>query len=291
MLSNIMLMIAKLIAGIWGHSSAMIADALNSLSDIITDLTMLFFVKISCKPSDKRHRYGHGKYETLASACIAIAMIVLGASLLSEAIGTILEVIKGETRIVPPKSVTLVVALLTIGLKWVLFIFTRKKGHELNSSSLKAKAFDHRNDVLTSLAVLIGVAAALFLDEKWAILEPIAAGVVSLIIAYTGAMLLIPAIEELLEKSLPEEEENKIRQILEQEAEILSYHKLHTRTIGARYAVEVDIRVHGYTTVQKAHDITQKIEDEIRDQFGEHTHVIIHVEPQEEKDRDETPIA
>lgn len=289
MFSNIGLMVAKFVVGILGQSSAMVADALNSLSDIVTDLTMLYFVRLSCKPSDKGHRYGHGKYETLASACIAIAMVVLGGSLLAEAISTISGVIQGEKTVPTPDSSTLIVAFLTIVIKWILFLFTSQKGKLLHSSSLRAKAFDHRNDVLISLAVLIGVAAALFLGNQWAILEPIAAGVVSVIIIYTGANLLIPSIEELLEKSLPDEEEHKIRQTLQNEPSIISYHKLHTRTIGSRYAIEVDIRVEGKTSVQEAHQLTQKVEDKLREIFGSNTHVIIHVEPAEEEDRDADP--
>lgn len=285
--ANTLLMLAKFVAGIWGHSSALIADAANSLSDLITDITMLFFVRLSCKPSDKRHRYGHGKYETLASACVAIAMIVLGASFLADAAGTVNEVCHGTKTIPIPRTFALWVALSTIVTKFFLFVYTRKKGITYKSSSLNAKAFDHRNDVLTSLAAVIGIVAAMLPDVRWAILEPIAAGIVSIIIIYTGVMLLIPALEELMEKSLPEKEEQKIHEILAHQPSVLSYHKLHTRSIGSRYAIEVDIRVHEFTTVREAHNTTKQIEDLLRKCFGAQTHVIIHVEPEEEKDRDE----
>lgn len=285
--ANMLLMTLKFVVGILGNSSALIADAVNSLSDLVSDLALFVLVPLSCRPSDKRHRYGHGKYETLASATIAIAMIVLGASLLVESISTINEVIRHQRTITPPHFSALIIALLTIVIKLVLFFYTKKKSSNLSSSSLRAKAFDHRNDVFTSLAVFIGVGAALLFDEQWAVLEPIAAGIVSLIIVYTGAMLLIPAMEELLEKSIPEDQEQEIYAILDAMPELLSYHKLHTRRIGSKYAVEVDVRVEGKTTVQAAHNITKEIEDRLRLRFGEHTHIIIHVEPHEEPDRDE----
>ncbi|MBB6275842.1 cation diffusion facilitator family transporter [Porphyromonas circumdentaria] len=287
LLSNTLLTILKFVAGILGNSSALIADAANSLSDLITDIVLIVLVPLSCRPSNKRHKYGHGKYETLASAIIGMAMIVLGISLLVDAINTVKDVIHHQQVITLPHSIALVIALFSIAFKLSLFIYTKKKSDQLSSSSLRAKAFDHRNDVFTSLAVLIGVAAAMLFDDQWAILEPIAAGFVSLIISYTGVTVLVPALEELLEKSIPEYEEKNICAILDEEPAILSYHKLYTRRIGTRYAIEVDIRVKGSMSVRAAHDVTQELEDRLRLCFGPQTHIIIHVEPQEEKDRDE----
>lgn len=286
-LSNILLTVLKLVAGIVGNSSALIADAANSLSDLITDIVLFVLVPLSCRPSDKCHKYGHGKYETLASAIIAFGMIVLGAILLAESVNVVSDVIYHQREITPPRTIALLVAFFTLIFKLTLFFYTHKRSEQLSSSSLRAKAFDHRNDVFTSLAVLIGVGAAILLDARWAILEPIAAGVVSLIIIYTGGMLLVPALEELLEKSIPEHQEKNICAILDEEPAILSYHKLYTRRIGTRYAIEVDIRVKGSMSVRAAHDVTKEIEDRLRLCFGPQTHIIVHVEPQEEKDRDE----
>ncbi|KGN74209.1 cation diffusion facilitator family transporter [Porphyromonas macacae] len=283
---NILLMGLKFVAGIWGHSSAMIADAANSLSDIITDITMLIFIRISSKPSDEKHRYGHGKYETLSSALIAGAMIVLGASLLANSAETIIGVFYREETILHPEKFALIIAIISILSKFIVFRYTKKESRVLKSSGLRAKAYDHGNDVFTSLAVLIGICAAMFLDNRWAILEPVAAALVSIIIIYTGIKLLIPAFEELLEKSLPREVEDQIHALLLEEKKILNYHRLRTRSIGSRYAIEVDIRVHGYISVCEAHDITKQIEDRLREKFGEQTHIIIHVEPEEEVDRD-----
>ncbi len=284
---NILLMIIKFIAGIVGHSSAMIADAANSLSDFITDFTMLLFVRISCKPSDEHHRYGHGKYETLASALIAIAMMILGISLLVGSVDKVLDAVIRHIPIITPEPIALITAIVTIVFKTMLFFYTKRQSIRLKSSSLRAKAFDHRNDVFISAAVLIGISAAMFLGKGWVVLEPIAAAIVSIIIIYTGTSLLMPAVGELLEKSLPKEVQESIHTVLQEEPRILSYHKIHTRSIGSRYAIEADIRVKGSMSVLEAHRITQQIEDRLRNEFGEQTHVIIHVEPEEETDRDQ----
>lgn len=283
---NALLLVLKFVAGIWGHSSAMVADAINSLSDFITDIGMLIFVRISSKPSDDMHKYGHGKYETLSSAVISGVMIFLGISIFVKSILKITDLLLHDAVIMPPNRFALVIAVLSILFKFLIFRYTKKWGKALGSTSLNAKAYDHRNDVFVSSAVLIGIMGAIFLGHKWVVLEPIAALVVSLIIIYTGIQLFIPAIQELLEISLPKSVQAQIIQVLHEEPEILSFHKLHTRSIGYRYAIEVDIRVKGETTVLYAHDLTKRIEDKLMLLFGEHTHIIIHVEPAEEEDRD-----
>lgn len=276
---NAVLMVLKFIAGIIGHSSAMIADAINSLSDFITDIITLIFVKLSSKPCDENHKYGHGKYETLASAIIAIAMIIIGTMMFMESAATVKEVIMNNKQLVRPAPIAMVVAIISIVSKEFLFQYTNKKGKKLNSSSLRAKAWDHRSDTLTSFAALIGISFAMFMGEKGMVMEPIAAAVVSILIIRIGVLLVLPAFKELLEESLPQDIQDEISSIILNTPDIQGINNLNTRSIGSKYAIEADILIDENATVKVAHDITKMVEDNLRDKYGEDTHVVIHVEP------------
>ncbi|WP_329903166.1 cation diffusion facilitator family transporter [Porphyromonas pogonae] len=276
---NAVLMVLKFIAGIIGHSSAMIADAINSLSDFITDIITLIFVKLSSKPCDENHKYGHGKYETLASAIIAIAMIIIGTMMFMENAATVKEVIMNNKQLVRPAPIAMVVAIISIVSKEFLFQYTNKKGKKLNSSSLRAKAWDHRSDTLTSFAALIGISFAMFMGEKGMVMEPIAAAVVSILIIRIGVLLVLPAFKELLEESLPQDIQDEISSIILNTPDIQGINNLNTRSIGSKYAIEADILIDENATVKVAHDITKMVEDNLRDKYGEDTHVVIHVEP------------
>lgn len=279
---NLFLSAGKLIAGIVGNSGAMIADAVHSISDFITDVIVLVFVKISAKPKDECHDYGHGKYETLATVIIGILLGIVGISIFVTNIGKIISVINGE-EIIRPERVALIAAAASIVVKELLFRYTRVVGENVNSSIVIANAWHHRSDALSSIGTLIGIGGAYFLGDKWVILDPIAALIVSVLICKVAYDLTIPGIEELLERSLPKEIEDEIVDIVCKDALISQPHNLKTRKIGSNIAIEIHVRIPADTTIAVAHEKTDIIERDLREKYGEKTQVIIHVEPLREE--------
>ena len=279
--ANFFLSIGKFVAGIIGNSGAMIADAVHSISDFVTDIIVLFFVKISSKPKDECHDYGHGKYETLATVIIGLLLAVVGIEIFISSIKTIVAYIRGE-QIAQPELIALLAAAISIWVKEALFQYTKFVGKSVNSSVVVANAWHHRSDALSSIGTLIGIGGAYFLGEKWAVLDPIAAIFVSILICKVAYDLFIPGIQELLERSLPKETEDEILKIVCQDPLISNPHNLKTRKIGANIAIEIHVRIPAETTVAVAHDKTDEIERNLRNVYGEKTQVIIHVEPRKE---------
>ena len=276
---NFMLLIFKFVAGIVGHSSAMIADAVHSLSDFATDIIIIAFVRISEKPQDENHDYGHGKYETFATAIIGTVLLSVGIGILIDSTRNIIAFYNGE-RIEAPGMLALAAALISILSKEAIYRYTMVKGKRLNSKAVMANAWHHRSDALSSVGTLVGIGGSIFLGKSWRVLDPLAALVVSLFIIKVSVRLINPCIDELLEKSLPKEIEDKILDIIMSFSEVRSPHHLRTRYIGNRIAIEVHIRMNGDMTLKEAHDITKKIEASLKEEFGENTHIGIHMEPQ-----------
>ena len=278
MFVNILLFAFKLVAGIVGRSGAMIADAVHSASDFATDIVVLAFVRISSKPRDDDHHWGHGKYETLASLIIGVALFAVGANILMDSALQIKSVVNGE--ILPrPGVVAIVAAAVSIIVKELLYQYTAHKGKALESPSVVANAWHHRSDALSSIGALLGIGAAYFLGEKWRIADPIAAIVVAALIIKVAIDLCRTALAELLEKSLPRALEEEILSIISATPNVHKPHNLRTRRIGSNIAIEVHIRVDGAMTVQDSHEISRQIEHSLRARFGESTAVAIHIEP------------
>ena len=275
---NFLLLTFKFIAGILGHSSALVADAVHSLSDFVTDIIVIVFVKISSKPEDDDHRYGHGKYETLATALIGIALFAVGVGLLVGGATKVTDVIKGAV-LPAPSIIALIAAGVSIVSKEILYRYTVRIGKNLNSQAVVANAWHHRSDAFSSIGTLIGIGGAIFLGEKWRILDPIAAIVVSAFIIKVAVDLVKPAIDELLERSLPAETEKRILDIICSFQEVSSPHHLRTRRIGNHIAIEVHLRMEGMTTLENAHTVATKVENSLKDEFGPDTHIGIHMEP------------
>lgn len=191
---NFLLLIFKFVAGFLGHSSALVADAVHSLSDFVTDIIVIVFVKISGKPEDEDHKYGHGKYETLATALIGLALFAVGVGLLAGGVTKVVEVIKGA--ILPaPSIVALIAAAVSIVSKEILYRYTVRVGKNLNSQAVIANAWHHRSDAFSSVGTLVGIGGAIFLGEKWRVLDPIAAIVVSAFILKVAIDLIKPCVE------------------------------------------------------------------------------------------------
>lgn len=275
---NIVLLVFKFMAGILGGSAAMIADAVHSLSDFMTDIVVLLFVKISSKPEDKDHDYGHGKYETLATSMIGVALLCVGLYIFYSGAYRTWAAFKGAP-IEQPGIVALWAALFSIVMKEWTYRFTAKVGKEVQSQAVVANAWHHRSDALSSIGTAVGIGGAIFLGEDWAVLDPIAAVVVSIFIIRTAAMLVSGSLDELLEKSLPDDEERQIEQIVHSEPEVSGMHNLCTRRIGNRIAIEMHLRMPGEISLNESHAHATNIERKLRSHFGERTHINIHVEP------------
>ena len=277
-LVNFILLVFKFVAGVVGRSSAMIADAVHSLSDFVTDVIVVVFVRISGKPQDKGHDYGHGKFETLATAIIGVALFVVGVGLLVNATKSIVGVIRGEV-LEAPGVLALVAAAVSVVFKELLYQYTVLEGKRHNSKVVIANAWHHRSDAFSSVGTLVGISGAMFLGEKWRVLDPVAAFIVSVFIIKVSIELTKSSIDDLMEKSLPEEVEQRIEEIILSHPEVNSPHHLRTRQIGNNVAIEVHIRMNGELTLREAHDVTRLIEQSLRQEFGEDTHIGIHMEP------------
>ena len=241
---NFLLLVFKFFAGIAGHSAAMLADAVHSLSDFITDIVVIVFVRIAGKPEDKGHDYGHGKYETLATAIIGLLLLCVGFGIFWNGASSIYTFLQGG-QLESPGVVALVAALVSIVSKEILYQYTVIQGKKLNSQAVVANAWHHRSDALSSIGTAIGIGGAILLGDHWRVLDPIAAVVVSFFIMKVSVQLLIPCVDELLEKSLPDDVEKEIEQTVLSFPGVSQPHHLRTRRIGSYYAIEIHVRMDG----------------------------------------------
>lgn len=275
---NLVLSAAKLVAGIVGRSAAMTADAVHSFSDLATDVVVIAFARISSKPKDENHDYGHGKYETLATVLISLALAVVGAGILFSGIRSIRVVLDGGT-LPRPGAIALVAAVISIVVKEILYRYTVRVGRRIDSPSVVANAWHHRSDALSSLGTLVGIGCAYFLGERWRIADPIAALVVAVFIFKIAFDLIRSGLDELMERSLPAETEEEILRIVTANPAVREPHNLRTRRIGASIAIEVHVRMDGDMTVRQSHALTEDIEQRLRERFGVGTMIAVHVEP------------
>ena len=278
-LANVTLLIFKFVAGIISNSAAMIADAVHSLSDFITDVVVIVFVKISSKPQDKSHDYGHGKFETLATLIIGIALLFIGLMILYNGASATYRCIWLGEELHRPGMIAFWAAIFSIILKEAVYQYTVFKGRNLNSQAVIANAWHHRSDAFSSIGTAVGIGGAIFLGDKWVVLDPIAAIVVSVFIINVSLKIIIKSINELLEKSLPDEIENEIIKVAESFDMVKDVHDLRTRRIGNNIAIEMHLLMDGNLSLQCTHNTTELIEAELRKKYGEHTHIAIHVEP------------
>ncbi len=277
---NFVLTVFKILAGIVGRSGAILADGVHSLSDFLTDLVVLLGFKLTERPEDECHNYGHGKYETLATIVISIFLAIVGLEILKSGIENIIAVSRGNL-LPQPKMIALIAAAVSIVTKELLYRYTIKVGKKIKSSAVIANAWHHRSDSLSSLGALLGVGGAIVGGNRWIILDPIASVIVSLFIFRVAYQVLKPAVNELMEASLQKEEKERIINILESFKDVKSYHKLRTRRIGAKAAIELHLLVDGQLNVRAAHDIATEIELNLKKELGESCIVTIHIEPEE----------
>jgi len=256
----------------------MIADAVHSLSDFVTDIIVIVFVKVSAKPEDDDHKYGHGKYETLATQIIGLALAGVGVMIFWNGVTKIWAFAHGE-QLSQPGLVALIASVLSVVLKEGVFRVTKKVADEVDSSALEANAWHHRSDALSSIGTTVGIGGAILLGSKWAVLDPIAAVIVSVFIVITAFKLISEASQELLEKSLPFETEERIKDIVYQDPEVCDIHHFRTRRIGNRLALEMHLRLPGDMPLSEAHERVSSIERQLKEEFGNSTLIMIHLEP------------
>ena len=277
-IGNLVLLSFKFVAGIVAGSSAMVADAVHSLSDFLTDLIVLVFVRIGAKPQDDSHDYGHGKFETLATLFVALALVGAAIGIIVNGSLKIARWLQGET-LEAPGMLALWAALLSILVKEILFRITIAKGKALESPAVIANAWHHRSDALSSIGAAIGIGGAILLGQRWAVLDPLASIVVGGMLVKVAWDLLKVSTGELTDSSLSAETEREIEDIFRSFPQVSEPHNLRTRRIGNRIAIESHVRLDGGMTLDEAHDIVSAIEDRIRERFGHGTIVTIHMEP------------
>ena len=275
---NITLTIAKLLAGVFGRSAAMVADGVHSLSDLLTDAIVLIFTHISSKGKDRDHSFGHGKFETMATLIISVILIVVGAKLMEGGIRSIIDAANGKD-LPKPGYIALIAAFVSIVLKELLYQWTAKIGKSTNSPAVTANAWHHRSDALSSVGSLIGIGGAIILGQKWTILDPVASCGISIAIIVVAVKMAIPSLNELLEASLPEAIENEIIATASSVKGVKDIHNLKTRRNGISAIIDAHIVVDPTISVTEAHDIATEIEDALSRKFGNETQVSIHIEP------------
>ncbi len=276
--ANLLLSLGKITAGIVGKSSAMLADGVHSLSDFITDVIVIIFLRLSGKQSDDEHTYGHGKYETFATLLISIALLIVALILFWESAHKIWRSIQGD--IIPkPHLIALWAALISIVVKEALFRYTKRVGERIDSPAVIANGWHHRSDAYSSIGTTIGIAGAILLGEKWRVLDPIAGLIVSIFIAKVAWDLGKPSIDELLEHALPTEMCEKIGKAIIANKDVISFHKLKTRKIGNDIALDVHIQLDKNHSFVEAHNITTQVEQAIKQELGKNAYISIHTEP------------
>jgi len=280
---NLVLTAFKFTAGAVGHSPAMIADAVHSVSDFATDIVVLAGLRFSGRPVDKSHDYGHGKLETLAATIIGAVLLLVGAGVFWAGATRIWACIGGQTP-EAPGVIALIAAFVSILVKEGLYRYTVSAGKRINSRAVIANAWHHRSDALSSVGTMFGIGGAIFLGEKWRVLDPVAAVIVSVFIVKAAFEILSGCLGELIESSLDDRVESEILGLAMSVPGVTDPHNLRTRRIGRDIAVDLHIRVDGGMQVREAHTLSSTIEELIRRRFGKSSFVSIHVEPEKEED-------
>lgn len=278
---NIILTVFKIIAGVLGRSTAMIADGIHSLSDLLSDIVVIVFVKISTKGRDKDHDYGHGKFETFATLIISLMLMVVAANLMSGGISKIRLILDGG-EVSSPGMIALWAAVASIVLKEILYRYTIIQGRALNSPMMIANAWHHRSDAFSSVGSLLGIAGAIFLGDKFVILDPITGCVISIFILVMAVKMSVPAIKELLDVSLPDDVEEKIEATAKSVKGVVDLHELKTRREGPGIIMEGHLVLDSEISLKEAHDISKKVEAALRKEFGSETQISLHLEPEDD---------
>lgn len=276
---NAALGVAKIIGGITGRSAALIADGVHSFSDFVSDIIVIVMVGISHKRPDRDHQYGHGRYEALATLLLAIILIFVAAGIAYDGVTRIIQVINGA--VLPrPGGIALIIIVISIVSKEWLYHYTRRAGERIHSDAVVANAWHHRSDAFSSIATLIGVTGAMFMGDKWRVLDPIAAIIVGIFILVVGIRMASPALGEMLGAALPPDQLKILGKALDDTPGVLAWHRMRTFKSGNDAYVEVHIKVDPDINVRQAHGIASLAERNMsRSLEGLETHLTTHIEP------------
>ena len=275
---NLLLTVFKIVAGVLGRSAAMIADGVHSLSDLQSDIVVLIITHISSKGKDRDHSFGHGKFETLATLIVSTILVAVGANLMAIGVSSIIGVFNGEV-IPKPGYIALIAAAISIIAKEILYHATVKIGREQSSNVVIANAWHHRSDAFSSIGSLVSICGAIFLGDRWTILDPLASCIISVVIVVVAVRMAIPSLAELLETSLPEEIEQDIKTIAMSINGVDDIHELKTRRNGISFIIDAHIAVNPNLSIVEAHDIATNVEEALLAKYGRETQINIHVEP------------
>ena len=272
---NIFLALLKGIAGIFGNSYALIADAIESTTDVFSSLMVLLGLRYIARPADHRYPYGHGRLEPLFTFVVVGFLILAAATIAYESVQHI------QTPHKTPAPFTLLVLLIVIAIKELSYRHVKKKSTELNSTVLSADAWHHRSDALTSLAAFIGISVALFMGEGYETADDWAALVASAIIVFNAYMIFRPALGELLDEQLHDKLVDQVREVATRVDGVDGTEKCFIRKGGMTYQVDLHLIVNGDISVREGHEISHKLKSQIQLELPEVANVLIHVEPHE----------
>ena len=270
---NILLAITKGVAGIVGHSYALVADAIESASDIITSGVVAFGLRMAGKPADERHPYGHGKFEPLSAAIVSL---ILFAAAIIIAVESVKEI---STPHHAPAPFTLVVLVLVIIVKEWLFRSVLSASETISSTALKTDAWHHRADAITSLAAFVGISIALIGGPGYESADDFAALIASVVIATNAAMLIRPAVLELIDTAPDPELIKRVRAVATTVPGVLGTHKCHIRKVGFDYFVDLDVLCDPDSTIRDGHNVAHDVGERIHEEFPQVRKVLVHVEP------------
>lgn len=273
-LGNLILSVMKIVAGIAGHSTALIADGVHSMSDLLTDAVVLFTYRISQIPPDENHPYGHGKVENIGATLIGAVIIAAGLGLTYESWQAMDAEIKQA-----PTLIAAVVALATIGIKEGLYQYTRRMGAKENSPSVSAKAWDHRADAGLSFATLVGISGAMM---GYPILDPIAAGVVALVILHVGYGIVRDGIHDLMDAGMSESKAAEIEQFINSIPGVIRCHDLRSRKVGGEFLLDVHVQVDREASVTEGHQVAETVRRRLIKEEPSIQNVMVHVDTEDD---------
>ena len=271
---NVLLALGKLIAGLIGHSSAMISDAVHSASDVFSTIVVLIGVKLSSKESDKEHPYGHERLECVAAIVLAVVLLLTGLGIGYDAIKNILG--GNYKELTAPTVLALVAAIISIVAKEAMYWYTRYYAKRIDSSALMADAWHHRSDALSSVGALIGIGGAML---GYPVMDSIASLVIFFFIAKAAYDIFKDAIDKMVDHACDEETEKAIYDAVLEQEEVLGIDMLQTRIIGNKIYVDLEIQLDENYTLKKAHDIAEEVHEHIEQNFPKVKHIMVHVNP------------
>lgn len=273
-IANTLLSTFKFIAGLVAHSSAMVSDAVHSASDVFSTFVVMIGVKLSSKESDKEHPYGHERLECVAAIILSMILFATGAIIGYKALMTIIQ---GRYKSLDaPDSLALIAAIISIAIKEAMYWYTKYYAKMIDSSALMADAWHHRSDALSSIGALIGIGGAML---GYPIMDSIASLIIFVFISKAAYDIFMDAVDKVVDHCCDEKTEKEIYNFVIQNSEVIAIDLIHTRLFGNKIYVDLEIELNGQYTLITAHEIAEKIHDDIEHEFPKVKHIMIHINP------------